>query len=115
MGYILTGDELEGAGEYGAELRSESFHLYGEANFVRKGDAACPPGCTAEGPHTHGDHGYVKQRHGINLYPRGDSGQGTVEILLEDIPKLRAILDSLERLMRKERGGVPWETEMRLT
>ena len=41
------------------------------------------------------------RRHAINLYPaRPDGNQGTVEILIDDIPKIRAALDQVERYVR---------------
>lgn len=99
MGYVLSDDELTpAAGEYSGEVRSESFYLAGESNFVRKGTVPCPPDCTAEGEHTHGDWGYVEQRHGIFVYPVSEEvNQGSIEILIEDIPKIRAVLDAVER------------------
>jgi hypothetical protein len=109
VGYVLTGDEID-AGPYGVEMRGESFTLTGEFNFERVGDAPCPPGCTVDGEHKHGEWGYVKKRHSITMYPASDEvNQGTVEILVEDIPLIRAALDAAERYLREKRGGVPWE------
>ena len=111
MGYILTGDEID-AGPFGAEVRSESFYLIGPNSFQKVRSTPCPPDCTAVGQHDHAaDFEYVKQRHGIIVYPYspGESNQGTVEILLEDIPHIRAALDAIENHLRSKRGGVPWE------
>jgi hypothetical protein len=101
MGYVLSDDELgPDAGEYSGEVRRESFYLQGEANFCRIGDAPCPNGCTVDGEHTHGAYDYEKKRHGIFVYGN-ESGQGTVEILIEDIPKIRAVLDAVEAHVQK--------------
>lgn len=62
-------------GEYTVEVRRESFCLRGEDTY--------------EGP----------RRHAIHLYPN-DCGQGTAEILIEDIPKIRAALDQVEKYRR---------------
>lgn len=59
-------------GEYGVNLRSESFVLHGEDSYDGK------------------------RRHAIFCYPNEKSGQGSVEILIEDIPKIRAALDLVE-------------------
>jgi hypothetical protein len=70
-------------GEYSVELRRESFYLRGEDSYDQE------------------------RRHAIELYPSssdGRHGQGTVEILIEDIPKIRAALDLIERVHNK-RGG----------
>ena len=111
MGYVLSEKELTpAAGEYHAEVRRESFYLGGEHNFERIGDGPCPSGCTVDGPHTHGEWGYVEKRHAIFVYPvSNEVNQGPVEILLEDIPKLRAVLDAVERHLREHEGRVPWE------
>jgi len=62
-------------GEYSVEVRRESFYLRGADTYDKP------------------------QRHSIELYPSARDGthsQGTVEILLEDIPKIRAALDAVE-------------------
>lgn len=89
MGYILTGDELPPeCGEYSAEVRSESFYLRGEYNG--EDEVAVGTDGYAKAPEG-------KRRHGIHLYPYSDEiNQGIVEILLEDIPKIRAVLDAVE-------------------
>lgn len=84
-------------GEYSVEVRRESFCIRGEDNFVRTGSRSCPPGCDVEGEHTHAVYGNARQRHALTAYPN-DSGQGSVEILIEDIPKLRAALDQVEKV-----------------
>lgn len=64
-------------GEYSVEIRSESFYLRGDDSY----------------------NGNV--RHAIELYPSPPGGnQGTVEILIEDIPKIRAALDLVEKHKR---------------
>lgn len=64
-------------GEYEVEVRRESFYLRGARN---EDDQA---------------------RHAINLYPDKPIGrQGTVEILIEDIPKIRAALSLVVRNTR---------------
>jgi hypothetical protein len=75
MGMCL--EPLPQMGEYSVEVRRESFYLRGEDAY-------------------NGD-----RRHAINLYPaRPDGDQGTVEILIEDISKIRAALDQVERYVR---------------
>jgi hypothetical protein len=69
-------------GEYSVEVRRESFYLRGEDSYL------------------------VEKRHAIELYPSSQDGrhsQGTVEILIEDIPKIRAALDQVERYLDAER------------
>jgi len=77
LGLILeTSPEM---GEYRVEVRRESFHLHGE--------------------------GGEDDRHAIIVYPDSLNPEiGTVEILLEDVPKLRACLDAIDRYQRKERA-----------
>lgn len=69
-------------GEYSIEVRSESFVLYGEDCY--------------NGP----------RRHAIFLYPSSPNNraQGTIEILLEDIPKIRAALDLIENTIHTQKG-----------
>lgn len=97
MGYVaIPTDEM---GEYSVEVRRESFYLAGEYPFVQIGTKPCPSGCDVIGKHEHAEYGYVKQRHAITVYPpTPDFSQGTVEILIEDIPKIRAALDQVERI-----------------
>lgn len=66
-------------GEYSVEVRRESFYLRGEDTY--------------EG----------ERRHAFHLYPH-PCGQGAVEILIEDIPKLRAALDQVEAHVRDRSG-----------
>lgn len=80
MGEIIHTDEM---GEYSAELRQESFYLRGEHTF----DA--------------NERRHVERRHAIHVYENGNSGQGTVEILIEDIPKIRAALDAIEAAAKR--------------
>jgi hypothetical protein len=70
-------------GEYSVELRRESFYLHGEDTYDQE------------------------RRHAIELYPSSNDGshsQGTIEILIEDIPKIRAALDLIERIHNKRAG-----------
>lgn len=69
-------------GEYSVEVRRESFYLQGEY--------------TGDG----------QKRHAIHVYP-DPCGQGNVEILIEDIPKIRAALDQVEKFEaeRKSHGN----------
>jgi hypothetical protein len=70
MGLIL--ESTPEMGEYAVEVRRESFYLHGEGG----GDG----------------------RHAIIVYPdTRNPDVGTVEILLEDIPKLRACFDAIDR------------------
>ena len=78
MGYCP--DPSPDMGEYSIEVRNESFYLRGEQPK------------------------HVDSRHGIYLYlSTYESGekarQGTCEILIEDIPKIRAALDQVERIL----------------
>lgn len=79
MGYVPQ--STPNMGEYSVEVRSESFYLSGARGRTmeeRKSGV----------------------RHGIELYPDPypDGRQGTVELLIEDIPKLRASLDLVEEV-----------------
>jgi hypothetical protein len=83
MGHILT--ETPEMGEYHSEVRRESFYISGEDNFVPKGMGG----------------GYEPRRHAVTVYEHGDCGQGTAEFLIEDIPKIRAVLDAVEAYVAK--------------
>lgn len=63
-------------GKYSVEVRRESFYLSGADSYNKR------------------------QRHAIDVYP-GPHDQGSVEILIEDIPKIRACLDAVEKHLRK--------------
>ena len=73
MGMCL--DSTPDMGEYSVEVRRESFYLRGQDSYEQM------------------------RRHGINVYDSGH-GQGTVEILIEDIPKIRAALDRIEGYLK---------------
>lgn len=73
MGYVAQ--PTPEMGEYSVEVRSESFYLMGEDSY---GKDSVP--------------------HGIFVYLNHESRQGTAEILIEDIPKIRAALDQAERI-----------------
>jgi hypothetical protein len=95
MGYIL--EQAPEMGEYSGEVRRESFYLRGEHGYEQIGTVRCPSDCNVIGPHEHADYGYVDKRHALVVYPESEGRhQGTVEILLEDIPKIRAVLDAVE-------------------
>lgn len=67
-------------GEYSVEVRRESFYLRGADSY----------------------NGSVE--HAIELYPSSSGGHlGTVEILIEDIPKIRAALDLVEANLYKKK------------
>lgn len=86
MGYCA--DPTPEMGEYSVEVRGESFMLRGEE------------------PRT----AYDASRHGIFLYPTFKGGrQGSVEILIEDIPKIRAALDQVEAVLVGGRPSHPTE------
>jgi hypothetical protein len=75
MGMCL--DSTPEMGEYSVEVRRESFYLRGEDSYEDEVE------------------------HGIFLYPSPSTGrQGTVEILIEDIPKIRAALDHIENYLK---------------
>lgn len=66
-------DPIPEMGEYIVEVRRESFYLQG-----------------------------LGKRHAIIVYPDvDDQNTGVVEILLEDIPKIRAALDQVEAYCRE--------------
>lgn len=73
MGMIL--DPTPEMGEYRIEVRRESFYL----------------------------HSTDRNRHCLTVYPHTDDPvpSGTVEILLEDIPKIRAALDQVESYIKR--------------
>ena len=70
MGMCL--DSTPEMGEYSVEVRRESFYLRGASTYNTR-----------------------PQRHAINVYDDGQ-GQGTAEILIEDISKIRAALDLID-------------------
>lgn len=76
MGYLP--EPAPEMGEYHIEIRRESFYLAGEHNWD--------------------NNGYIEKRHAIHVYENGDCGQGTAEILLEDIPKIIAALEQAQRV-----------------
>lgn len=71
MGILVAG--TPDMGEYTVEVRRESFVISGEDSYDER------------------------RKHAIFCYPN-KTGQGSVEILTEDIPKIRALLDLVERL-----------------
>jgi hypothetical protein len=80
MGLIL--ESTPEMGEYSVEVRRESFYLRGADSYDKP------------------------MRHAIELYPSPPGGrQGTVEILIEDIPKIRAALDEVERAVKENWRG----------
>lgn len=122
MGCVL--ESTPEMGEYSVEVRRESFYLRGSSNFVwhrslvnRKPTKACTEILeTRGGPVEIADQDnrpvgqgwvadYINRRHAIHVRESGDTGQGTVEILLEDVPKIRAALDAIEAYER--RRGTP--------
>lgn len=76
MGMIL--ESTPAMGEYSVEVRRESFYLRGEDNYERDG------------------------RHAITVYEVADRRTGTVEILIEDISKIRASLDEVEKYLSEK-------------
>lgn len=62
-------------GEYSVEVRRESFYLQGDRTFDGE------------------------KRHAVTCYP-DECGQGMIELLLEDIPKIRAALDQVEAYLK---------------
>lgn len=67
-------------GEYSVEVRRESFYLRGEDCYEAENNGGAYP------------------RHVIYHY---GTRAGTVEILIEDIPKIRAALDQVERISKE--------------
>jgi hypothetical protein len=98
MGYLP--EPTPEMGEYWVEVRRESFYLGGQDPYVPGDAIPCPgQGCTVIGDHKHrGEGKYMPVRHGITLYMSPNGRQGTAEILIEDIPKIRAALDQVERV-----------------
>lgn len=83
MGFVA--EPTPEMGEYSVEVRRESFYLRGEDAYGKS---------RADAP-----------RHGITVNPTpGEHGQGTVEILIEDIPKIRAALDQVEAIDHPSRA-----------
>ena len=124
MGKIL--EPTPEMGEYKVEVRRESFYISGSTNTVwckfpalgnpvvvnsylrKKGISTVDEGNvlfddSEEKPGDDWSFSLVARRHGIWLYETEPTGQGTAEILLEDIPKIRAALDQVEEYL-KERG-----------
>lgn len=116
MGHV--GDHISDMGEYDVEERSESFYLRGEFNGLTDEEFSEYKKAQKNGEEPPL---YVKRRHGIVVYENGDTNQGTVEILNEDIPKVRACLDVVEwhnqgKTIRSERMGegvvIAWEVRL---
>lgn len=69
-------------GEYRVEIRRKSFYLHGDGDSRASG----------------GD------GHAITVYPDLlDPDVGTIEVLLEDVPKLRACLDAIDSYLKEYR------------
>lgn len=84
-------EEQYGQGEYGVQTRRESFTL--------RGEWADDPALRRSG-----------LRHGITLYPDvADGDQGSIEVLTEDIGKLRVCLDVVEWIAARGEQGEPFE------
>jgi hypothetical protein len=99
MGYCA--EPTPEMGEYSVEVRSESFYLRGEDTYGFGPPKPCPERCDVVGTHHHGGEPvWVKQKHAIYVYPVPvqSARQGTIELLIEDIPKIRAALDQAERI-----------------
>ena len=81
MGFIP--DPTPEMGEYRVEVRRESFYIHGEDSFGHNFKSEPAP------------------RHSIYVYrtsgPTNSTNIGVAEILIEDIPKIRAALDLVER------------------
>lgn len=76
MGLCLDSRDEPLLGEYSVEVRRESFYLRGADTYEKE------------------------ERHAIELYPSSRDGahnQGTCEFLIEDIPKIRAALNLVEK------------------
>lgn len=120
MGAIL--EQSPEMGEYHTEVRRESFYLRGEHNaaWVRslkdgRGLTKTGVACMIDGekfemreddfkPRGEGwEYRFgITRRHAIHMYP-DHCNQGSIELLIEDIPKIRAVLDAVEKYI-KERG-----------
>jgi len=70
MGMML--ESTPEMGEYSVEVREESFYLWSEDD----------------------------EKHPIIIYPTYENEIGTVEILIEDITKIRACLDCIENYLK---------------
>lgn len=112
MGFIL--EKTPEMGEYHAEVRSESFYISGEPShaWVRVKNSSAEQADRLEGRLSYDDPRievsdsqtrpdgegwtirYIERRHAFFLY-RDGSGQGTAEMLIEDIPKIRAVIDAV--------------------
>lgn len=89
MSYVP--EDYEGQGEYSVQTRSESFTLRGEWSDERAERAA-------------------GLRHGIWVYPDVEGGQqGSIEVLLEDVDKLRVCLDVVQWVKATSERGEPFE------
>lgn len=71
-------DPTPETGEYSVEIRRESICIRGEDTY--------------DGP----------KRHAFHVYPH-ECGQGTVELLIEDIPKIEAALVLAKEHLRQNR------------
>jgi hypothetical protein len=83
MGMCIDNRDNPALGEYSVEVRRESFILRGADSYDKD---AVP--------------------HGIFVVPDYLSRQGSAEIEIADIPKIRAALDEVERYLKsRERNG----------
>ena len=121
MGYII--DSTPEMGEYHVEVRRASFYLSGDANMVWYRPT---PTCRRDPifpiheeddasdfelsddqvkPGKGWEFGSATRTHGIYVYQDAESRQGTAEILIEDIPKIRAALDQVESYVKERARG----------
>ncbi len=87
MGYLP--EPTTEMGDYSVEVRRESFRLYG-ADGCRVPQAELPRSVI-----------YVNY---ANVTPENFNYTGVAEILIEDIPNIRAALDQVERVVAERDG-----------
>lgn len=117
MGFIP--ESTPEMGEYSIEVRNESFYLRGSNNYCWSRYVGPEDEASGEADEVRDEgggyqteisdrdfrpaggfiYGVEERRYALTLYPSSDAGQGTVEILLEDIPKIRAALDQVEKIV----------------
>lgn len=101
MGFLIS--QTPEMGEYHVEARSESFVIGGSSTHCWKNARTGEINTDEADPGAGWVFSKYEPRHAFFVYTYPKERQGTVEGLIEDIPKIRACLDAVEAYVR-ERG-----------